>query len=174
MYKSRQYFAELKQQGNLSSVPLDIPSDCAGLACVLSFLHICSIWRAWLSFLPVVVCQADSSPSNMLCTVVSASDILFNKKERRRFSINRNFVGDYIGYDNNPALRSLVGMSCLWLSSDFVLWIALCVFFFCFIVWRVMSYFWYYLFLQKSERELNLQSQSTNTTEDLRYSVYDF
>ena len=129
MYKSRQYFAELKQQGNLSSVPLDIPSDCAGLACVLSFLHICSIWRAWLSFLPVVVCQADSSPSNMLCTVVSASDILFNKKERRRFSINRNFVGDYIGYDNNPALRSLVGMSCLWLSSDFVLWIALCVFF---------------------------------------------
>lgn len=40
MYKSRQYFAELKQQGNLSSVPLDIPSDCAGLAYVLSFLHI--------------------------------------------------------------------------------------------------------------------------------------
>lgn len=37
-----------------------------------------------------------------------ASDILFNKKERRRFSINRNFVGDYIGYDDNPALRSLV------------------------------------------------------------------
>ncbi|KAJ7385321.1 Unconventional myosin-Ie [Desmophyllum pertusum] len=51
MYKSRQYFAELKQQ---------------------------------------------------------ASDILFNKKERRRGSINRNFVGDYIGYDDNPALRSLV------------------------------------------------------------------
>ncbi|KAL9988183.1 hypothetical protein ACROYT_G002593 [Oculina patagonica] len=37
-----------------------------------------------------------------------ASDILFNKKERRRGSINRNFVGDYIGYDDNPALRSLV------------------------------------------------------------------
>ncbi|XP_031555305.1 unconventional myosin-Ie-like isoform X2 [Actinia tenebrosa] len=37
-----------------------------------------------------------------------ASDILFNKKERRRCSINRNFVGDYIGYDENPALRSLV------------------------------------------------------------------
>lgn len=51
MYKSRQYFAELKQQ---------------------------------------------------------ASDILFNKKERRRGSINRNFAGDYIGYDGNPALRSLV------------------------------------------------------------------
>ena len=44
---------------------------------------------------------------------VLASDILFNKKERRRGSINRNFVGDYIGYDDNPALRSLVGMSYL-------------------------------------------------------------
>ena len=75
-----------------------------------------------------MVCQAYSSPSNLLCAVVSASDILFNKKERRRFSINRNFVGDYIGYDNNPALRSLVGMSCLRLSSDFALWIALCFF----------------------------------------------
>ena len=41
---------------------------------------------------------------------ILASDILFNKKERRRGSINRNFVGDYIGYDDNPALRSLVGM----------------------------------------------------------------
>ena len=97
------------------------------LAYCLSYTYI--IWRAWLSFLPDVVCQAVSSRSNLLCAVVSASDILFNKKERRRFSINRNFVGDYIGYDNNPALRSLVGMSCLWLSSDFVSWIALCVFF---------------------------------------------
>ena len=46
-----------------------------------------------------------------LYVLLSASDILFNKKERRRGSINRNFVGDYIGYDDNPALRSLVGMS---------------------------------------------------------------
>jgi len=45
----------------------------------------------------------------VLCVLLSASDILFNKKERRRGSINRNFVGDYIGYDENPALRSLVG-----------------------------------------------------------------
>lgn len=45
-----------------------------------------------------------------MCVLLSASDILFNKKERRRGSINRNFVGDYIGYDGNPALRSLVGM----------------------------------------------------------------
>lgn len=49
-----------------------------------------------------------------MCALLLASDILFNKKERRRGSINRNFVGDYIGYDGNPALRSLVGMdSCI-------------------------------------------------------------
>ena len=39
----------------------------------------------------------------------SASDILLNRKERRRFSLNRNFVGDYIGLDDMPALRALVG-----------------------------------------------------------------
>ncbi|XP_067932052.1 unconventional myosin-Ie-like isoform X2 [Watersipora subatra] len=38
-----------------------------------------------------------------------ASDILFNKKERRRFSVNRNFVGDYIGLDDNPGVKALVG-----------------------------------------------------------------
>ncbi|KAL4227974.1 Unconventional myosin-If [Mactra antiquata] len=38
-----------------------------------------------------------------------ASDILLNKKERKRFSINRNFVGDYIGMEENPAIRALVG-----------------------------------------------------------------
>jgi len=50
--------------------------------------------------------------------LLSASDILFNKKERRRGSINRNFVGDYIGYDENPALRSLVGMDSFILVLD--------------------------------------------------------
>ena len=34
---------------------------------------------------------------------------MFGKKERRRFSLNRGFVGDYIGMDNQPALRALVG-----------------------------------------------------------------
>ncbi|XP_060576801.1 unconventional myosin-Ie-like isoform X2 [Ruditapes philippinarum] len=38
-----------------------------------------------------------------------ASDILLNRKERKRFSINRNFVGDYIGIEETPALRALVG-----------------------------------------------------------------
>ncbi|XP_045027352.1 unconventional myosin-If isoform X1 [Daphnia magna] len=38
-----------------------------------------------------------------------AAEIVFGKKERRRFSLNRGFAGDYIGLDNQPALRSLVG-----------------------------------------------------------------
>ncbi|XP_064421936.1 unconventional myosin-Ie isoform X2 [Latimeria chalumnae] len=38
-----------------------------------------------------------------------ASDLLLNKKERRRNSINRNFVGDYIGMDNKPELRQFLG-----------------------------------------------------------------
>uniref|UniRef100_A0A8C8FTX6 Osteoclast-stimulating factor 1 n=1 Tax=Oncorhynchus tshawytscha TaxID=74940 RepID=A0A8C8FTX6_ONCTS len=38
-----------------------------------------------------------------------ASDILLNKKERRRNSLNRNFVGDYIGTDNHPEIRQFVG-----------------------------------------------------------------
>ena len=42
--------------------------------------------------------------------VYPASDIMFNKKERKRLSINRNFAGDYLGFAENPALRALVGM----------------------------------------------------------------
>lgn len=37
------------------------------------------------------------------------SDIVFGKKERRPFSLNRGFAGDYIGMENQPALRALVG-----------------------------------------------------------------
>ncbi|XP_078608687.1 unconventional myosin-Ie-like isoform X1 [Branchiostoma floridae x Branchiostoma japonicum] len=37
-----------------------------------------------------------------------AADLLYNQKERRRFSLNRNFVGDYIGLANKPALRALL------------------------------------------------------------------
>ena len=43
-------------------------------------------------------------------TYSTASDIMFNKKERKRLSINRNFAGDYLGFAENPALRALVGM----------------------------------------------------------------
>ncbi|XP_076827594.1 myosin IEb [Brachyhypopomus gauderio] len=38
-----------------------------------------------------------------------ASDILLNKKERRKNSLNRNFMGDYIGTDNRPEIRQFVG-----------------------------------------------------------------
>ena len=34
---------------------------------------------------------------------------MYGKKERRRFSLNRNFVGDYIGIENQPALQAIVG-----------------------------------------------------------------
>lgn len=40
---------------------------------------------------------------------LTASDVLLNKKERRRNSINRNFMGDYIGTDNHPEIRQFVG-----------------------------------------------------------------
>uniref|UniRef100_A0A8C5R4E2 Myosin IE n=1 Tax=Leptobrachium leishanense TaxID=445787 RepID=A0A8C5R4E2_9ANUR len=38
-----------------------------------------------------------------------ASNIVLNKKERRRNSINRNFVGDYIGIEGRPELQQFVG-----------------------------------------------------------------
>lgn len=38
-----------------------------------------------------------------------ASDLLLNKKERRRNSINRNFIGDYIGMEERPELQQFVG-----------------------------------------------------------------
>uniref|UniRef100_A0A8C5I4Y8 Osteoclast-stimulating factor 1 n=1 Tax=Gouania willdenowi TaxID=441366 RepID=A0A8C5I4Y8_GOUWI len=38
-----------------------------------------------------------------------ASDLLLNRKERRRCSLNRNFVGDYLGMDDRPELRQFLG-----------------------------------------------------------------
>uniref|UniRef100_A0A663MQP1 Myosin IF n=1 Tax=Athene cunicularia TaxID=194338 RepID=A0A663MQP1_ATHCN len=37
-----------------------------------------------------------------------ASNILYNFKERRRNSINRNFVGDYLGMEERPELRQFL------------------------------------------------------------------
>ncbi|XP_025897271.1 unconventional myosin-If [Nothoprocta perdicaria] len=37
-----------------------------------------------------------------------ASNILYNFKERRRNSINRNFVGDYLGMEERPELRQFM------------------------------------------------------------------
>lgn len=41
--------------------------------------------------------------------ISTASNILLNKKERRRNSINRNFVGDYLGLEERPELRQFLG-----------------------------------------------------------------
>ncbi|XP_014677764.1 PREDICTED: LOW QUALITY PROTEIN: unconventional myosin-Ie-like [Priapulus caudatus] len=38
-----------------------------------------------------------------------AADLMTNKKHRRHHSLNRNFVGDYIGLEDKPELRALVG-----------------------------------------------------------------
>ncbi|KAJ3119118.1 Unconventional myosin-Ie [Phlyctochytrium bullatum] len=38
-----------------------------------------------------------------------AADVVYNKKERKRFSLNREFIGDYLNYLDNPVLKSLVG-----------------------------------------------------------------
>lgn len=38
-----------------------------------------------------------------------ASDLLLNRKERRRHSLNRNFVGDYLGMEDRPELRQFLG-----------------------------------------------------------------
>ena len=38
-----------------------------------------------------------------------ASDLLYGHKQRRKASLNRNFVGDYIGLDMKPGLYSLIG-----------------------------------------------------------------
>jgi len=37
-----------------------------------------------------------------------AQDIFYNKKERKRISLKREYIGDYIGYLDNPGLRSLL------------------------------------------------------------------
>ncbi|XP_063601194.1 unconventional myosin-Ie-like [Penaeus indicus] len=39
---------------------------------------------------------------------VAASDLLVNRKERRRNSLNRNFYGDYIGVEYKPGLTALI------------------------------------------------------------------
>ncbi|XP_031834732.1 unconventional myosin-Ie [Nomia melanderi] len=38
-----------------------------------------------------------------------AADLLFGHKERRRASLNRNFMGDYIGLEGKPQLMHLIG-----------------------------------------------------------------
>lgn len=63
--------------------------------CVSKTIH-CSWWRKHTEPLFQMFCP-------------SASDILYNSKERRKNSINRNFVGDYIGLEQRPELRQFLG-----------------------------------------------------------------
>ena len=60
-------------------------------------------------FWPEVVSGQYFSDSLCVLHVSLASDIMLNKKERKRLSINRNFAGDYLGFSENPSLRALVG-----------------------------------------------------------------
>ncbi|CAF99593.1 unnamed protein product, partial [Tetraodon nigroviridis] len=53
--------------------------------------------------------QACLSPASYRLVVHPASDLLLNRKERRRHSLNRNFVGDYLGMDDRPELRQFLG-----------------------------------------------------------------
>jgi len=38
-----------------------------------------------------------------------AADLLFGHKERRRASLNRNFISDYIGLEGKPQMMNLIG-----------------------------------------------------------------
>ncbi|XP_048828900.1 unconventional myosin-Ie-like [Brienomyrus brachyistius] len=38
-----------------------------------------------------------------------ASELFLNRKERRKHSVNRNFLGDYLGTDHQPELQLLLG-----------------------------------------------------------------
>ncbi len=37
------------------------------------------------------------------------ADLFYQRKERRRHSLNRNFYGDYLGLEDKPGVRALVG-----------------------------------------------------------------
>lgn len=53
---------------------------------------------------------SETDPSSFSALLgTAASNLLLNKKERRRNSINRNFIGDYIGMEEHPELQQFVG-----------------------------------------------------------------
>ncbi|KAJ3063665.1 Unconventional myosin-Ie [Podochytrium sp. JEL0797] len=49
-----------------------------------------------------------------------AAEVVYNQKERKRFSLNREFVGDYLNFLDNPVLKSLVGKNVHVFFSDHV------------------------------------------------------
>ena len=48
------------------------------------------------------------SKKRLLKERAEASNLLLNRKERRRYSLNRNFAGDYIGVEYKPGLSALI------------------------------------------------------------------
>lgn len=72
-----------------------------------------TVIHKWVNGAPHLAffCLLDIMSSSLVSDFLflPASDVLLNKKERRRNSINRNFVGDYIGTDNHPEIRQFVG-----------------------------------------------------------------
>ncbi|KAJ3239347.1 Unconventional myosin-Ie [Chytriomyces hyalinus] len=49
-----------------------------------------------------------------------AAEVVYNQKERKRFSLNREFIGDYLNFLDNPVLKSLVGKNVKVFFSDVV------------------------------------------------------
>ncbi|KAI9202468.1 P-loop containing nucleoside triphosphate hydrolase protein [Polychytrium aggregatum] len=49
-----------------------------------------------------------------------AAEVVYGKKERKRFSVNREFLGDYLGYLSNSILKALVGKNEKVFFADFV------------------------------------------------------
>ncbi|KAJ3141915.1 Unconventional myosin-Ie [Physocladia obscura] len=49
-----------------------------------------------------------------------AAEVVYNQKERKRFSLNREFVGDYLNFLDNPVLKALVGKNVKVYFSDVV------------------------------------------------------
>ena len=107
-YRMRKFFVDLKQQGKHSyswhhqycDVIVTVTPSSSPCYCQYHHYHHHQQDHIHLPQSPL---------SHWQLPFISASDILYMKKQRRRLTLNRNFVGDYIGFDSNPALRALVG-----------------------------------------------------------------
>ncbi len=49
------------------------------------------------------------STASLYTIYICFIDIFYQRKERRRHSLNRNFYGDYVGMEEKASLRTLVG-----------------------------------------------------------------
>lgn len=89
------------------SLSLDDSYKCLSFACHMSCVKILHPFRVCLC---ISLLFLGAWPSSLVCLHgLAASDLLLNKKERRRNSINRNFIGDYIGMEEHPELQQFVG-----------------------------------------------------------------